>query len=76
MKRIAAFILLAAVTLAISLPAQAQSSVTHGNVRQSPKYRKQQAKLAKKQAKAERKAIKRNLKAQRKANKKAHRRNR
>jgi hypothetical protein len=74
MKRIAAFILLAALTTAASLPANSQASVTHGNVRQNPKSVKQQKKLAKKQAKAQRKAQKKNAKAQRKANKKAHRR--
>ncbi len=74
MKRIAAFLLLAVLGVAAIPTAQAQSSVTHGNVRQNPKLMKQQRKLAKKQAKAQRKAQKKNAKAQRKANKKAHRR--
>jgi hypothetical protein len=76
MKRTAAFILLAVLSVAVSQPAQAQRSVTQGNVRQSPKSVKRQQKLARKQAKAQQKAIKKNAKAQRKANKKARRRKR
>ncbi len=73
MKRIAAFILLALLSISVSQPARAQHSVTQGNVRQSPQSVKRQQKLARKQAKAQQKAIRKNAKAQRKATRKARR---
>jgi len=71
MRQITAFMLWTALSIAFAMPAYAQSSVTHGNARQSQKSVQQQKKLAKRQAKAQRKAQKQFAKAQRKANKKA-----
>ena len=73
MKRFAAILLLAVLSLAGTLPISAQRSVTEGNAPVSPKTIKRQKKLAKRQVKAQRKAQKQYAQAQRKANKKARR---
>ena len=76
MKRIAAFILvLAALSAAASIPAQAQRTTTAENMRRSRKDAKQQKKVLKKMSKKQRKAMKKYEKAQRKAAK-ANRRTR
>jgi Skp family chaperone for outer membrane proteins len=74
MKRIAAFMLLAALSVACSIPAQAQNATTAENMRRSRKEAKQQQKVLKKLSKKQRKAMKKYDKAQRKAAKKANRR--
>jgi hypothetical protein len=72
MKRIAAFMLLAALSVAGALPVQAQRTSVEENARQSRRATKQQQKMLKKSAKKQRKAMKRSAKAQRKAIKKAN----
>ncbi|MGO9862835.1 MAG: hypothetical protein ACLPLR_04415 [Terriglobales bacterium] len=67
MKRIAAFILLVAFSLAGAIPVQAQLISPQEHARRSQK-------AAKKQQKAYKKAVKKQLKANRKAAKKANRR--
>lgn len=67
MKRIAAFILLAALSVAGSIPAQAQRISPQENARRSQKAIKKHKKMLKK-------ANKKAAKAQRKANRKANRR--
>jgi Sec-independent protein translocase protein TatA len=77
MKRIAAFILLlAAVSVALSMPAHAQreNRSIGENSREAKKAAKQQQKYSKKQAKKQRKAAKKYQKAQRKAAKQQKRR--
>jgi len=77
MKRVAAFVLLVALSVACSLPAQARRTVTEDNMRRSHREAKQQQKLLKKLSKKQRKAMKKYQRAQRKAIKKAnHRRDR
>jgi len=76
MKRIAAFILvLAALSAAASIPAQAQRTTTAENMRRSRKDAKQQQKVLKKMSNKQRKAMKKYQKSQRKAAK-ANRRTR
>jgi hypothetical protein len=74
MKRIAAFMLLAASFVAWSIPAKAQraSGVEQENERQYQKASKAQQKMLKKASKQQRKAMKKSEKAQRKAAKKAN----
>jgi hypothetical protein len=67
MKRIAAFVLLAALSLAGSIPLQAQRISPQNNARRSQKANKKQQKMLKKMNKKA-------TKAQRKANKRANRR--
>jgi hypothetical protein len=66
MKRIAAFMLLVAFSLAGVIPVQAQRISPQENARRSQK-------AAKKQQKAYKKAVKKQAKANRKAAKRAHR---
>jgi len=72
MKRIAAFVLLAAFSVAWSIPvyAQRENRAIGENQREAKKAAKQQQKYSKKQAKRQRKAAKKYQKAQRKAAKK------
>ncbi len=72
MKRIAAFLLLIALSFAGSIPVQAQRMTPEQNARKSRKDAKTQQKYLKKQAKQQRKAMKRYEKTQRKATKKAN----
>jgi hypothetical protein len=72
MKRIAAFTLLAALSVAGAIPAQAQRITPEENALQSREAAKRQQKMLKKSAKKQRKAMKRYEKAQRKATKKAN----
>jgi uncharacterized membrane protein (DUF106 family) len=68
MKRIAAFILLlAAFSVAWSIPVQAQRTTTAENMRRSRKDAKQQQKVLKKMSNKQRKAMKKYQKSQRKA---------
>jgi Skp family chaperone for outer membrane proteins len=78
MKRIAAFLLLFALSIAVSLPAHAQRENTSigENGREARRAAKQQQKYAKKTAKKQRKAMKKYQKAQKKASKKSQRRHR
>jgi len=77
MKRIAAFILFGAVSIAPSVPAQAQSPGVAEYARASretdKKTAKQQRRLLEKAAKKQRKAMRKYAKAQRKASKEANR---
>ncbi len=72
MKRIAAFILLLALSVAWSMPvyAQRENRSIGENSREAKKAAKQQQKYSKRQAKRQRKAAKKYQKAQRKAAKK------
>src|SRR5580658_2557296 len=75
MKRIATFmLLLAASSVAWSIPAQAQRISLQENARRSSKAIKKQQKMLNKANKKQAKAMKRAAKAQRKATKKANRR--
>jgi hypothetical protein len=74
MKRIAAFLLLVVLSVAGSIPVQAQRISTEENMRQSRQAAKKQQKFLKKANKKQRKAMKKYEKAQRKAVKKANRR--
>jgi hypothetical protein len=74
MKRIAAFMLLVALSVAGSIPAKAQRISVAENARQSQKAAKKQQKMLRKADKKQRKAMKKYAKAQRKAVKKANRR--
>jgi len=66
MKRIATFILLlAALGVAASIPAQAQHTTTAENMRRSRKEAKQQQKVLKRMSKKQRKAMKKYDKARR-----------
>jgi uncharacterized membrane protein (DUF106 family) len=68
MKRIAAgILLLAALSVAWSIPVQAQRTTTAENMRRSRKAAKQQQKVLKKMSKKQRKAMKKYEKSQRKA---------
>ena len=74
MKRIAAgILLLAALSVAWSIPVQAQRTTTAENMRRSRKEAKQQQKVLKKLSKKQRKAMKKYDKARRSAAKKASR---
>jgi len=76
MKRIATFLLLlAALSAAWSIPAQAQRISPEENARQSRKAIKKQQKMLNKANKKQAKAMKKYAKQQRKAAKKANRRN-
>ena len=66
MKRLAAFLLLAAFSLMCSMPVQAQSSATAENMHRARRDSKHQQKVQKKLAKRQRKAMKKSQKAQRK----------
>ena len=70
MKRIAVFILLAALSVAWSIPAKAQGTGAAEYARQTRKADKKQQKMNKKAAKSQRKTVKKYQKAQRKAFKK------
>jgi uncharacterized membrane protein (DUF106 family) len=71
MKRIAAFFLLAALSVACSMPVQAQNTTTDENMHRSRQAAKQHRKEMKKLSKKQRKAMKKSGMAQRKANKKS-----
>ena len=73
MKRIAAFMLLIALSIAGAIPVHAQRTTPEEDARQSRKAAKNQQKMLKKQNKRQQKAMKKNAKAQRKAVKKANR---
>jgi hypothetical protein len=66
-KRIPAFILLVALSLACSIPAKAQIFMGKDSARQSQQAAKREQKALKKAAKKQRKAMKKQEKAQRKA---------
>jgi len=75
MRRIAAFTLLAALSVAGSLPAQAENTAaTAENMRRARQEAKQHQKILKKADKKQRKSMKKYEKAQRKAAKKSSRR--
>lgn len=75
MKRIAASVLLVALSVAGSLPAQAENTAaTAENMRRAKKGAKQHEKVLKKLNKKQRKSMKKYENAQRKAAKKAQRR--
>ena len=74
MKRIAAFLLLAALSVAGSMPVQAQNTTTDENMHRARQAAKKQQKVSKKLAKKQRKAMKKSAKAQHKATKKSQRR--
>jgi hypothetical protein len=75
MKRVAAFLLLLAFSVAWSIPACAQpeNRSIGENGREARKAAKQQQKRVKKAAKKQRKAMKKNQKAQKKAAKRSQR---
>jgi len=72
MKRIAAFLLLAILSLAVAIPANAQRISPEENARRSRKDIKHQQKMLNKANKKQRKAMKKAEKAQRKQTKKAN----
>jgi hypothetical protein len=74
MKRIAALLLLVALSVAGAMPAYAQRTSVEENARQSQKAAKRQQKASRKAAKNQRKAMKKYTKGQRKAVKKANNR--
>jgi hypothetical protein len=74
MKRLAAFLLLAALSVACSMPVQAQSTTTDENMHRARQAAKHQQKVSKKLAKKQRKAMKKSGIAQRKPTKKSKRR--
>ena len=67
MKRIAAFILLLASSIAWSLPGKTENRSIGENAREAKRAAKQQQKASRKIAKRQRKAMKKYQKAQRKA---------
>jgi Sec-independent protein translocase protein TatA len=72
MKRIATFLLLIVLSVACSLPAQAEdTAATAENMRRAKKGTKQHQKALKKSSKKQRKSVKKYEKAQRKAAKQA-----
>jgi len=73
MKRIAAFLLLAAFSLAGAIPVQAQRISPQENARRSSKAAKRQQKMLRRANKKQRKAMKKYEKKQRKATRKANR---
>jgi Spy/CpxP family protein refolding chaperone len=73
MKRIAAFLLLAALSVACSMPVQAQNTTTDENMHRARQGAKRQQKVSKKLTKKQRKAMKKSAKAQRKAAKQSQR---
>jgi hypothetical protein len=72
MKRIAAFLLLAALSVACSVPASAQRMTTDQYAKRSQSDAKKQQKMLKKASKNQSKAQKKFEKSQRKATKKAN----
>jgi hypothetical protein len=72
MKRIAVFMLLVALSVAGSMPVQAQRMTPQQNARQSRKAAKKQQKMLNKANKKQRKAMKKYEKSQRKATRKAN----
>jgi uncharacterized protein HemX len=76
MKRIAALLLLAVLSLAVAVPASAQRISPQENARRSRKEIKQHQKMLNKANKKQRKALKKAQKAQRKQMKKANHRTR
>jgi hypothetical protein len=72
MKRIAAFMLLAVLSLAVAIPANAQRISPEENARRSRKEIKQHQKMLNKANKKQRKAMKKAEKAQRKQTRKAN----
>jgi hypothetical protein len=74
MKRIAAFLLLAALSVACSMTVQAQNTTTDENMHRARQSAKKQQKVSKKLAKKQRKAMKKSGKAQRKSAKRSQRR--
>ena len=72
MKRISAFLLLIALSVAGAMPAYAQRTSVDENARQSQKAAQRQQKASRKSAKNQRKALKKYTKAQHKAVKKAN----
>jgi hypothetical protein len=72
MKRIAALLLLAILSIAAAVPAQAQRITPEQNARRSHKDIKRQQKLLKKANKKQAKATKKYAKQQRKATRKAN----
>jgi len=73
MKRVAAFLLLAVLSLVAAIPANAQRISPAENARRSRKEIKQHQKMLNKANKKQRKAMKKAEKAQRKQMKKANR---
>jgi hypothetical protein len=73
MKRIAVFALLVALSVAWSMPAQAQHRNVAETARQSRKADKKQQKINRKAAKRQQKAFKKGAKADKKANRRAKR---
>jgi hypothetical protein len=76
MKGIAIFVLMLGLSVAASMPTQAQRISPQENARQSRKAIKKQQKLLNKQNKRQRKLNKKAAKAARKQNQKANRRRR
>lgn len=74
MKRLAAFLLLAALSVVCSMPVQAQNTTTDENMHRARQASKQHRKALKKLSKKQRKAMKKSGFAQRKATKKSKRR--
>ncbi|HLW86298.1 MAG TPA: hypothetical protein VKR60_13855 [Candidatus Sulfotelmatobacter sp.] len=74
MKRIAAFLLLIALTPAWSLPTKPENTRIGENGREARKAAKQYQKSVKKSARQQRKAMKKNQKAQRRLAKRSQRR--
>jgi uncharacterized membrane protein (DUF106 family) len=74
MKRLAAFLLLAALSVACSMPMQAQNTTTDENMHRARQAAKQHKKELKKLSKKQRKAMKKSGMAQPKASKKSKRR--
>lgn len=74
MKRIAAFMLLLALSLVCVIPAGAQNARTKQNARMAKKAAKQNQKAVKKAAKKQRKAAKKSQRASRRAAKRSQRR--
>jgi Skp family chaperone for outer membrane proteins len=75
MRRIAAFLLLIALSIAFPLPAQAENTATTAeNMRRAKKGAKQHEKVLKKMNKKQRKSMKKYEKAQRKSARKAQHR--
>jgi uncharacterized membrane protein (DUF106 family) len=74
MKRIAAFLLVTALSVVCSMPVQAQSTTTDENMHRAKQAAKQHRKELKKLSKKQRKAMKKSAKAQRKANKRSNHR--
>lgn len=74
MKRLATFLLLAALSVVCSMPVQAKNTTTTENMHQARQAAKQHRKALNKLSKKQRKAMKKSAKAQRKANKRSNRR--